>query len=62
MIYMLEHLTTEGRNEKTVFLDEMKTLNLLEVMNEEDMKVAYCVQKELPQIAKAVEMIVAAMK
>ncbi|WIY61662.1 N-acetylmuramic acid 6-phosphate etherase [Bacillus arachidis] len=62
MIYMLEHLTTEGRNEKTIFLDEMKTLNLLEVMNEEDMKVAYCVQKELPQIAKAVEMIVAAMK
>lgn len=59
---MLENLTTEGRNEKTMFLDEMKTLNLLEVMNEEDIKVAYCVQKELPQIAKAVEMIVAAMK
>ncbi|PEE40500.1 N-acetylmuramic acid 6-phosphate etherase [Bacillus pseudomycoides] len=62
MIYMLENLTTEGRNEKTMFLDGMKTLNLLEVMNEEDIKVAYCVQKELPQIAKAVEMIVAAMK
>lgn len=59
---MLENLTTEGRNEKTMFLDEMKTLNLLEVMNEEDIKVAYCVQKELPQIAKAVEIIVAAMK
>ncbi|EJQ46375.1 N-acetylmuramic acid 6-phosphate etherase [Bacillus mycoides] len=59
---MIEHLTTECRNEKTMFLDEMKTLNLLEVMNEEDIKVAYCVQKELPQIAKAVEMIVAAMK
>jgi N-acetylmuramic acid 6-phosphate etherase len=59
---MIEHLTTECRNEKTMFLDEMKTLNLLEVMNEEDIKVAYCVQKELPQIARAVEMIVAAMK
>ncbi|WP_002146351.1 N-acetylmuramic acid 6-phosphate etherase [Bacillus cereus] len=59
---MIEHLTTECRNEKTMFLDEMKTLNLLEVMNEEDIKVAYCVQKELPQIAKAVEMIVVAMK
>ncbi|WP_264675650.1 N-acetylmuramic acid 6-phosphate etherase [Bacillus cereus] len=62
MVYMIEHLTTECRNEKTMFLDEMKTLNLLEVMNEEDIKVAYCVQKELPQIARAVEMIVAAMK
>ncbi|WP_242235414.1 N-acetylmuramic acid 6-phosphate etherase [Bacillus cereus group sp. BfR-BA-01316] len=59
---MIEHLTTECRNEKTMFLDEMKTLNLLEVMNEEDIKVAHCVQKELPQIAKAVEMIVVAMK
>ncbi|EJS70128.1 N-acetylmuramic acid 6-phosphate etherase [Bacillus cereus] len=59
---MIEHLTTECRNEKTMFLDEMKTLNLLEVMNEEDIKVAYSVQKELPQIAKAVEMIVASMK
>lgn len=59
---MLEHLTTECRNEKTMRLDEMKTLDLLEVMNEEDRKVAYCVQKEIPKIAKAVEMIVAAMK
>lgn len=59
---MLEHLTTECRNEKTMRLDEMKMLDLLEVMNEEDRKVAYCVQNEIPQIAKAVEMIVAAMK
>lgn len=49
---MLEHLTTEGRNEKTIFLDEMKTLNLLEVMNEEDMKVAYCVQKNFLKLQK----------
>ncbi|PGH77977.1 N-acetylmuramic acid 6-phosphate etherase [Bacillus thuringiensis] len=62
MMCMIEHLTTEWRNEKTMYLDEMKTLDLLELMNEEDMKVAYCVQKEIPQIVKAVEMIVAAMK
>ncbi|WP_260320332.1 N-acetylmuramic acid 6-phosphate etherase [Peribacillus simplex] len=61
MIGMLEHLTTERRNEKTMSLDEMKTIEFLEVMNEEDMKVAQCVKKELPQISKAVDMIVAAM-
>ncbi|WP_214744967.1 N-acetylmuramic acid 6-phosphate etherase [Exiguobacterium sp. s189] len=59
---MLDHLTTERRNKKTMFLDEMKTLEFLEVMNEEDSKVAVCVKKELPQIAKAVDAIIAAKK
>ncbi|MEH7479721.1 N-acetylmuramic acid 6-phosphate etherase [Neobacillus drentensis] len=59
---MLEHLTTEGRNEKTMHLDQMKALRFLEVMNEEDMKVAYAVKQELPHIAKGVEMIVTAFK
>ncbi|MGG2093420.1 N-acetylmuramic acid 6-phosphate etherase [Bacillus sp. S13(2024)] len=59
---MLSHLTTECRNEKTTHLDQMKTLEILEVMNEEDIKVAHCVRQELSQIAKAVEMIVIAMK
>lgn len=59
---MLEHLTTEGRNEKTMHLDQMKAIDFLEVMNEEDMKVAYAVRQELTHIAKAVEMIVAAYK
>ncbi|MGG3564612.1 N-acetylmuramic acid 6-phosphate etherase [Neobacillus rhizosphaerae] len=62
MIGMLEHLTTEGRNEKTMHLDQMKAIDFLEVMNEEDMKVAYAVRQELTHIAKAVEMIVAAYK
>lgn len=59
---MLEHLTTESRNEKTMHLDQMNALNFLEVMNEEDMKVAIAVKQELPNIAKAVEIIVAAFK
>jgi N-acetylmuramic acid 6-phosphate etherase len=62
MIGMLEHLTTESRNEKTMHLDQMNALNFLEVMNEEDMKVAIAVKQELPNIAKAVEIIVAAFK
>ncbi|TDL82890.1 N-acetylmuramic acid 6-phosphate etherase [Peribacillus frigoritolerans] len=59
---MLDHLTTERRNERTMRLDEMKTLEFLEVMNEEDSKVANCVKKELPQIARAVDMIIEAKK
>src|SRR5689334_217802 len=55
---MLEHLTTETRNEKTMNLDEMSTLDFLTVMNEEDAQVAEAVKQELPQIAKAVEAII----
>ncbi|GGE73057.1 N-acetylmuramic acid 6-phosphate etherase [Priestia taiwanensis] len=59
---MLEHLTTEKRNEKTMNLDEMKIIDFLTVMNEEDASVAESVKKELPQIAKAVEHIIAARR
>ncbi|MEI4802969.1 N-acetylmuramic acid 6-phosphate etherase [Bacillus sp. FJAT-51639] len=56
---MLENLITETRNKKTMNLDEMSTIDLLTIMNEEDAKVAEAVKQELPQIAKAVEAIVA---
>lgn len=59
---MLEHLTTETRNKKTMNLDELTTLELLEVMNEEDQKVALAVKQEIPQITKAVEAIKMAIK
>lgn len=49
---MLEHLTTESRNEKTMSLDEMGTLEFLEVMNEEDIKVAHCVKKNFRKFLK----------
>ncbi|WP_260632137.1 N-acetylmuramic acid 6-phosphate etherase [Bacillus bingmayongensis] len=62
MIYMLENLTTETRNEKTMNLDEMSIIEFLKVMNEEDAKVADSVKQELPQIAKAVEAIVEAKR
>lgn len=59
---MLEHLTTETRNEKTMNLDEMSTIELLTVMNEEDEKVARAVKAELQSIAKAVDAIIHAKK
>jgi len=57
---MFENLTTETRNKRTSNLDEMTTLELLTVMNDEDRKVAQAVKNEIPQIAKAVEAIMAA--
>jgi len=59
---MLEHLTTETRNEKTMNLDEMSIFDFLTTMNEEDEKIASAIKKELPSIAKAVEAIIEAKK
>ncbi|MCM3698367.1 N-acetylmuramic acid 6-phosphate etherase [Paenibacillus macerans] len=59
---MLENLTTEARNERTMRLDEMSVAELLTVMNEEDAKVAGAVKKEIPQIAKAVTAITDALR
>ncbi|WP_088072010.1 N-acetylmuramic acid 6-phosphate etherase [Gottfriedia luciferensis] len=59
---MLENLTTETRNEKTMNLDEMSIEEFLTVMNEEDAKVATAVRNEIPNISKAVEKIVTAFK
>ncbi|PEL09333.1 N-acetylmuramic acid 6-phosphate etherase [Bacillus sp. AFS017336] len=59
---MLENLTTESRNEKTMNLDEMSIEEFLTVMNEEDAKVAAAVRNEIPNISKAVEKIVTAFK
>ncbi|PGS54444.1 N-acetylmuramic acid 6-phosphate etherase [Bacillus sp. AFS041924] len=59
---MLENLTTETRNEKTMNLDEMSITEFLTVMNEEDAKVAAAVRNEIPNISKAVEKIVTAFK
>ncbi|SFM22491.1 N-acetylmuramic acid 6-phosphate etherase [Bacillus sp. 5mfcol3.1] len=59
---MLENLTTETRNEKTMNLDEMSTIEFLKVINDEDAKVAAGVKLAIPQIAKAVEAIVEAKR
>ncbi|MEE6452383.1 N-acetylmuramic acid 6-phosphate etherase [Gottfriedia acidiceleris] len=59
---MLENLTTETRNEKTMNLDEMSIEEFLTVMNEEDAKVAAAVRNEIPNISKAVGRIVTAFK
>lgn len=47
---MLEKLTTEKRNEKSMNLDEMSIMDTISLMNEEDKKVIEAVNKELPSI------------
>lgn len=49
---MLEHLTTETRNEKTMNLDEMSILDFLTTMNEEDGKVASAIKKNFLLLQK----------
>ncbi|NGQ94890.1 N-acetylmuramic acid 6-phosphate etherase [Brevibacillus sp. SYP-B805] len=62
MLENLHELTTEMRNPRTEDLDRLPTLEILRVMNEEDKKVAYAVERVLPEIARAVEMIAEALK
>ena len=50
-------LATEARNPATERLDELSTLDLMKVMNDEDAKVATAVRAELPAIARAVDEI-----
>jgi N-acetylmuramic acid 6-phosphate etherase len=50
-------LATEARNPASARLDELSTLEMLGVMNDEDAKVAAAVRAELPAIARAVDAI-----
>ena len=53
----LQKLATEQRNAKTNKIDSATTLELVQIMNDEDHKVADAVHKILPQVAAAVDMI-----
>lgn len=55
----LSNLVTEARNPATAHLDELPTLAMLEVINDEDAKVAVAVRQELPFIAQAIDAIAA---
>ncbi|WP_195576905.1 N-acetylmuramic acid 6-phosphate etherase [Paenibacillus sp. 1001270B_150601_E10] len=59
---MLEHLTTEARNERTMNLDELSIEEFLGIMNEEDAKVAHAVREQIPHIAQAVAKIAESLR
>lgn len=54
----LGQLVTEQRNENTRNIDKLDIPGILKLINEEDKKVAYCVEKAIPDISKAVELVV----
>ena len=58
----IKDLVTEKRNPDTFDIDTKFTLQILKLINKEDKKVALAVEKELPNIAKAVDLIVNAFK
>ncbi|ADC51625.1 N-acetylmuramic acid-6-phosphate etherase [Alkalihalophilus pseudofirmus OF4] len=59
---MLDNLSTEGRNNKTMRMDEMSSQEILTVMNAEDAEVPLAVKKAIPEIAKLVEQTISALK
>lgn len=58
----LENLITEARNPATFDIDSKSTLQILKLINAEDKKVPLAVEKQIPQIAKGVELIVQTIK
>lgn len=58
----LSKLTTEQRNPHSMDIDASSTEEILKIINDEDKTIPYAVEKELPYIAQAVELIVKALK
>jgi len=57
-----EHRRTEHRNTASKNLDRMTAIEIVQLMNREDRKVAAAVTRELPAIARAVDAIVKAIR
>ncbi|MDR9418398.1 N-acetylmuramic acid 6-phosphate etherase [Gracilimonas sp.] len=53
----LESLTTEGRNQNTLEIDLASPLEIAQLINEEDKKVATEVERKLPVIADIIELV-----
>lgn len=53
-----KQLYTEQRNHNTMRIDEVSTEEMLRMINDEDKKIAFAVEKEIYNIAKVVDIIV----
>lgn len=51
----LQYIETEQSNELTRNIDELSTLDMVQMINDEDKKVAYAVEKNVELIAKAID-------
>ena len=62
LLQTLSTLITEKRNPNSMHVDSLSALEIVQLMNEEDKQVPLAIEKCLPQIAQAVECIVAAFQ
>ena len=62
LLQTLSTLITEQRNSNSMHVDSLSALEIVQLMNEEDKQVPLAIEKCLPQIAQAVECIVAAFQ
>lgn len=58
----LHNLTTEEVNKETLNIDQCGTEEMLALINDQDLKVPLAVRKEIPNIARAVDLIYEAIK
>ena len=57
-----KQIATEKKNSNTEKIDTLTTLEMVRLINEEDKKVAYAVEKELEHIAEAIDIIAAQLR
>ena len=62
LLQTLSTLITEQRNPNSMNVDSLSALEMVQLMNQEDKQVPLAIEKCLPQIAQAVECIVAAFQ
>ena len=62
LLQALSTLITEKRNPNSMHVDSLSALEIVQLMNQEDKQVPLAIEKCLPQIAQAVECIVAAFQ
>ena len=58
----ISNLTTEQRNPRSMDIDARSTAEILKIINDEDKTVPFAVEKEIPYIEQAVEVVVEAIK
>jgi len=58
----ISRLSTEQRNPASMNIDTLPAADILKIINDEDKKVPLAVEKELPYIEQAVELVVNAIK
>ncbi|MFB5760261.1 N-acetylmuramic acid 6-phosphate etherase [Paenibacillus medicaginis] len=59
---MLDNLKTETRNQRSTDLDQLSTLSVLELMQEEDAKVSLAIWEKLPEIERVTKCVIESFK